>query len=147
MRRTGRIFPGGEVSPDRGQPLGCLQPDGCNGGMRVLRLQAEHGEDLRWWGGSGGHVCDGAGREGSGQTLRGQSGRPGEEGRMWPGLVLWPSLCLLSLTPHSLGWVPAKPHAPQTRPSSGMRACALSALPSLPMTPSPSSTYCWVQRE
>lgn len=93
----------------------------------------------------GGHVCDGAGREGSGQTLRGQSGRPGEEGRMWSTSMLWPRLCLLSPTPHSLGWVPAKPRAPQTLPSSGMRTCALSALPSLPMTPSPSSTYCWVQ--
>lgn len=57
MRRTCRIFQGGEVSPDRGQPLGCLQPDGCNGGMRVLRLQAEHGEDLRRWGGVGEATC------------------------------------------------------------------------------------------
>lgn len=93
MRRMGRIFLGGEVSPGRGQPLECLQPDGCNGGMKAVRLQAKHGEDLRRWGGVGGHMCDGAGREGSGQTLRGQSGRPGVEGRMRPAPVLWGPAC------------------------------------------------------
>lgn len=57
MRRIGRLFLDGEVSPGRGQPLGCLQPDGCNGGIKVVRLQAEHGEDLRRWGGVVGSTC------------------------------------------------------------------------------------------